>query len=189
MKTKKIVVISGIVVLVLGLIAISQVNSFGKNLESVFAEKSYSQIEDYEVRNAGGIIFLSIKTKSDLPNSSEDFEKSKVISFGYAWLRPNNDDGSFAGVFSNVHTIGGFIGPWHSELVKLVPKDVSFCLLSWPIVNEISAGDNLVRTILSEDQLDFSSHEIDTAVSVVILENLSCGSGFEAKIISEYKKN
>jgi len=91
MKTKKIASISGIVVLVLGLIAISQTNTFGKDLESVFAEKSYSQIEDYEVRNAGGTIFFSIKTKSDLPNTSEDFEKSKVISFGYAWLEQDND--------------------------------------------------------------------------------------------------
>ena len=189
MKTKKIAVISGIIVFVLSLIAISQMNNFGTNLESVFAEKNYSQIEDYEVRNAGGTIFFSVNTKSDLPNTGEDFEKSKVISFGYAWLRSNNDDGSFAGIFSNVHTIGGFIGPWHSELVKLVPKDASFCLLSWPIVNEVSAGDNLVRVILSEDQLDFSSYEIDRAVSIVILENLSCGSGFEAKIISEYKKS
>ena len=189
MKTKKIVAISGIVVLVLGLIAISQTDPSGKNLESVFAEKSYSEIDDYEVRNAGETIFFSVKTKADLPNTPEDFEKSKVISFGYAWLRSNNDDGSFAGIFSNVHTIGGFIGPWHSELVKLVPKDVSFCLLSWPIVNEVSAGDNLVRVILSEDQLDFSSYEIDRAVSIVILENLSCGSGFEAKIVSEHKKS
>ena len=189
MKTKNIAVISGIVVLFLILLVISQMNDFGTSLESVFAEKSYSQIEDYEVRNAGETIFFSVKTKSDLPNTSEDFEKSKVISFGYAWLRSNNDDGSFAGIFSNVHTIGGFIGPWHSELVKLVPKDASFCLLSWPIVNEVSAGDNLVRVILSEDQLDFSSYEIDRAVSVIILENSSCGSGFEAKIISEYKKS
>jgi hypothetical protein len=188
MKTKKIAVISGIIVLVLSLIAISQMNNFGTNLESVFAEKNYSQIEDYEVRNAGGTIFFSVNTKSDLPNTGEDFEKSKVISFGYAWLM-QDDDGSFAGIFSNVHTIGGFIGPWHSELVKIVPKDASFCLLSWPIVNEISAGDNLVRVILSEDQLDFSSYEIDRAVSVVILENLSCSSGFEAKIISEHKKS
>lgn len=93
-----------------------------------------------------------------------------------------------AGVFSNVHTIGGFIGPWHSEIVRLVPNDDDFCLFSEPMINEVSAGDNLVRTILSEDQLDFSSHEIDRATSIVILENLSCGSGFEAKIISEFKK-
>ncbi len=58
-----------------------------------------------------------------------------------------------------------------------------------PMINEVSAGEGLVRTILSEDQLDFSSHEIDRVVSVVILENLSCSSGFEAKIISEYKKS
>ena len=188
MKTKKITVISGIVVLVLILIVISQMNNFGTNLESVFAEKSYSQIEDYEVRNADETIFFSVKTKSDLPNTGEDFEKSKIISFGYAWLVQDND-GSLEGVFSNVHTIGGFIGPWHSELVRLVPTDASFCLLSEPMINEVSAGEGLVRTILSEDQLDFSSHEIDRAVSVVILENLSCSSGFEAKIISEYKKS
>ena len=188
MKTRKLAAISGIVVLFLGLIAISQTNTFGKNLESIFAEKSYSQIEDYEVRNAGGTIFFSIKTKSDLPNTSEDFEKSKVISFGYAWLEQDND-GSLTGVFSNVHTIGGFIGPWHSEIVRLVPNDDGFCLFSEPMINEVSAGDNLVRTILSEDQLDFSSHEIDRAVSIVILENLSCSSGFEAKIISEHKKS
>src|SRR3989344_4900643 len=180
MKTKKIAVISGIIVFVLSLIAISQMNNFGTNLESVFAEKSYSQIEDYEVRNAGETIFFSVNTKSDLPNTGEDFEKSKVISFGYAWLM-QDDDGSLEGIFSNVHTIGGFIGPWHSEIVKLVPKDASFCLLSWPIVNEVSAGDNLVRVFFSEDQLDFSSYEIDRAVSVIILENSSCGSGFEAK--------
>lgn len=189
MKTKKIVAISGIVVLVLGLAIISQMNNFDEGLESVFAEKRYSQIQDFEVRNTGETIFFSVKTKADLPNTPEDFEKSKVISFGYAWLRSNNDDGSFAGIFSNVHTIGGFIGPWHSELVKLVPKDASFCLFSEPMINEVSAGDNLVRTILSEDQLDFSSHEIDRAVSIVILENLSCGSGFEAKIVSEHKKS
>ena len=187
MKTKKIVTIVVGVVLVLSLIVISQTDNFGKNLESVFAEKSYSQIEDYEVRNAGGTILLSIKTKSDLPNTPEDFEKSKVISFGYAWLAQNNN-GSLEGIFSNVHTVSGFIGPWHSEIVRLVPMDDSFCLLSEPMINEVSAGDNLVRTILSEDQLDFSSHEIDRAVSVVILENLSCSSGFEAKIISEFKK-
>jgi len=187
MKTKKIAVISGIVVFVLILIAISQMNNFGTNLESVFAEKSYSQIEDYEVRNAGGTIFFSVKTKSDLPNTGEDFEKSKVVSFGYAWLVQDND-GSLEGVFSNVHTIGGFIGPWHSELVRLVPIDASFCLLSEPMISEVSAGDRLVRTILSEDQLDFSSHEIDRVVSVVILENISCGSGFEAKIVNVLKK-
>lgn len=186
MKTKKLAAISGIVVLVLVLIAISQTNPSGKNLESVFAEKSYSQIEDFEIRNTGGTIFFSIKTKSDLPNTSEDFEKSKVISFGYAWLEQDND-GSLTGVFSNVHTIGAF-GPWHSEIVRFVPNDDGFCLFSEPMINEVSAGDNLVRTILSEDQLDFSSHEIDRAVSVVILENLSCGSGFEAKIISEHRK-
>jgi len=56
------------------------------------------------------------------------------------------------------------------------------------MINEVSAGDNLVRVILSEDQLDFSSHEIDKAVSIAILESFSCGSGFEAKIIAEYKK-
>ena len=188
MKTKKIAVISGIVVLVFGLITMYQMNNFGTNLESEFAEKSYSQIEDYEVRNAGGTIFFSVKTKSDLPNTSEDFEKSKVISFGYAWLAQDND-GSLEGIFSNVHTISGFIGPWHSEIVRLVPMDANFCLLSEPMINEVSAGEGLVRTILSEDQLDFSSHEIDRAVSVVILENLSCSSGFEAKIISEYKKS
>ena len=188
MKTKKIAVISGIVVLVLILIAISQMNNFGISLESEFAEKSYSQIEDYEIRNAGGTIFFSVKTKSDLPNTGEDFEKSKVVSFGYAWLAQDND-GSLEGIFSNVHTIDGFIGPWHSELVRLVPIDASFCLLSEPMINEVSAGDRLVRTILSEDQLDFSSHEIDRVVSAVILENLSCRSGFEAKIISEYKKS
>ncbi len=187
MKTKNIAVISGIVAFILILIVISQMNDFGTSLESVFAEKSYSQIEDYEVRNSGGTIFFSIKTKSDLPNTGEDFEKSKIISFGYAWLVQDND-GSFYGIFSNVHTIGGFIGPWHSEIVRLVPMDSSFCLLSWPIVNEVSARDNLVRVILSEDQLDFSSYEIDRAVSVIILENSSCGSGFEAKIILEYKK-
>jgi hypothetical protein len=187
METKRIAAISGIVVLALVLIVASQTNTFGKNLESVFAEKSYSQIEDYDVKNTGGTVFLSIKTKSDLPNSSEDFEKAKVISFGYAWLVQDND-GSLEGVFSNVHTIGGFIGPWHSELVKLVPNDDGFCLLSEPMINEVSAGDNLVRTILSEDQLDFSSHEIDKAVSVVILENPSCSSGFETKIVDELKK-
>ena len=188
MKTKKIAVISGIIVFVLSLIAISQMNNFGTNLESVFAEKNYSQIEDYEVRNAGGTIFFSVNTKSDLPNTGEDFEKSKVISFGYAWLM-QDDDGSLEGIFSNVHTIGGFIGPWHSEIVRLVPMDSSFCLFSEPVINEVSAGANLVRVILSEDQLDFSSYEIDRAISVIILENSSCGSGFEAKIISEYKKS
>ncbi|MBM3910110.1 MAG: hypothetical protein FJ356_00490 [Thaumarchaeota archaeon] len=187
MKTKRISVISGIIAFILILIAISQMDNFGTNLESAFADKSYSQIQDYEVRNAGGTIFLSVKTKSDLPNTSEDFEKSKVISFGYAWLMQDND-GSLEGIFSNVHTIGGFIGPWHSEIVRLVPMDDIFCLLSEPMINVVSAGDNLVRTILSEDQLDFSSHEIDRAVSVVILENLSCSSGFEAKIILEFKK-
>lgn len=188
MKTKKIAVISGIVVLVLSLIAISQMNDFGTSVESGFAVKSYSQIEDYDVRNAGGTIFFSVKTKSDLPNTSEDFEKSKVISFGYAWLAQDRD-GSLEGIFSNVHTIDGFIGPWHSEIVRFIPMDVSFCLFSEPMINEVSAGEGLVRTILSEDQLDFSSHEIDRAVSVVILENLSCSSGFEAKIISEYRKS
>ncbi|MBM3896007.1 MAG: hypothetical protein FJ359_06200 [Thaumarchaeota archaeon] len=186
MKAKKIAIISGIVVLVLGLVAISQANIFGTNL-SVFAEKSYSQIEDYEIRNAGGTIFFSVKTKSDLPSTSEDFEKSKVISFGYGWLLQDNDS-SLEGIFSNVHTIGGFIGPWHSEIVRLVPMDDIFCLLSEPMINEISAGDGLVRVILSEDQLDFSSHEIDRAASIVILENLSCRSGFEAKIVNELKK-
>lgn len=189
MKIKKIGAISGIVILAIVVIAAAQPNSLGKSLESFFAEKAYSQIEDYDVRDVGGTISLSIKTNSDLPNSNEDFERARVISFGYAWLRPNNDDGSFAGVFSNVHTIGGFIGPWHSELVRLVPKDEnSYCLLFWPIVNEVSAGNNLVRTILSEDQLDFSPRELDTAVSAVIVENLSCDSGFEAKVINELKK-
>ncbi len=122
-----------------------------------------------------------------MPNTGEDFEKSKIISFGYAWLVQDND-GSFYGIFSNVHTIGGFIGPWHSEIVRLVPNDDGFCLFSEPMINEVSAGEGLVRTILAEDQLDFSSHEIDRAVSVVILENLSCGSGFEAKIVNELKK-
>ena len=188
MKTKKIAAVSGIVVFILILIAIPQLSNFGTNLESVFAEKSYSQIEDYEIRNAGGTIFFSVKTKSDLPSTSEDFEKSKVISFGYAWLAQDSD-GNLEGIFSNVHTIGGFIGPWHSEIVRFVPMDVRFCLLSEPMINEVSAGEGLVRTILSENQLDFSSHEIDRAASVVILENLSCSSGFEAKIISEYRKS
>lgn len=185
MKVKKIVAISGIVILVLGLIAITQTNTFGRNLESVFAEKDYAQIENYEVRKAGSTIFLSIKTKTDLPNTGEDFEKSRIVSFGYAWLVQDND-GSFEGVFSNVHTVDGFIGPWHSELVRLVPNG-SLCLLSEPMINEVSAGDRLVRTLLSEDQLGFSSQEIDRAASIVILENLSCGSGFEAKIINVLK--
>lgn len=187
MKTKKIVAISGIITLVLGLIVAYQTNTFGKNLESVFVEKSYAQIEDYEVRTAGSTVFLSIKTVADLPNIPEDFEKLRVISFGYAWLTQDND-GSLTGIFSNVHTIGGFIGPWHSELVRLVPKGDSFCLLSEPIINHVSAGDNLVKTLLSEDQLDFSSHEIDRAASVILLENISCSSGFEAKIVNELKK-
>jgi hypothetical protein len=187
MKTKRIVVISGIVALVLILIAMSQMSGFGTNLESVFAEKSYSQIEDYEIRNAGGAISFSVMTKSDLPSTGRDFEKSKVISFGYAWL-VQDSDGSLEGIFSNVHTIDGFIGPWHSEIVRLVPNGANFCLFSEPIVNGVSAGDGLVRTILSEDQLDFSPHDIDMAVSVIILENLSCDSGFEAKIVNELKK-
>lgn len=188
MKTKRIAVISGIVALVLILIAISQMSNFGTNLESIFAGKRYSQIEDYEVRNAGGAISFSVNTKSDLPSTGEDFEKSKVISFGYAWLVQDND-GSLEGIFSNVHTVDGFIGPWHSEIARLVPNDGNFCLFSEPIVNGVSAGDGLVRTILSEDQLDFSPHDIDMAASVVILENLSCDSGFEAKIILEYRKS
>ena len=187
MKTKKIAVVSGIVVFILSLIVISQIRNFGTSVESGFAEKDYSQIEDYEIRNAGETIFFSVKTKSDLPSTSEDFEKSKVISFGYAWLAQDND-GSLEGIFSNVHTIDGFIGPWHSEIVRLVPMNSSFCLFSEPMINEVSAGEGLVRTILSEDQLDFSSHEIDRSVSVVILENLSCSSGFEAKIVNELKK-
>ena len=40
MKTKKIVAMSGIVVLFLILIVISQMNDFGTSLELVFAEKS-----------------------------------------------------------------------------------------------------------------------------------------------------
>ncbi|MGQ0376683.1 MAG: hypothetical protein ACT4OW_04160 [Nitrososphaerota archaeon] len=187
MKTKKIAVISGIVALILILITISQMSNFGTNMESVFAEKSYSQIEDYEVRNAGGVISFSVKTKSDLPSTGKDFEKSKVISFGYAWL-VHDTDGSLEGIFSNVHTVDDFIGPWHSEIARLVPNGANFCLFSEPIVNGVSAGDRLVRTILSEDQLDFSPHDIDMAVSVVILENLSCSSGFEAKIVNELKK-
>jgi len=186
MKAKKIVTISGIVILVLGLIAITQTNIFGRNLESVFAEKDYAQIENYYIRKAGSTVFLSIKTKADLPDTGEDFEKSRVVTFGYAWLVQDND-GSLEGVFSNVHTVDGFIGPWHSELVRLVPNGSNLCFLSEPIINEVSAGDNLVRTLLSEYQLGFSSHEIDRAASIVILENLSCSSGFEAKIINVLK--
>lgn len=187
METKKIAAISGIAVLVLILTAISQADIFGTDLESVFAEKSYSQIQDYEVRNSGGAVSFSVNAKSDLPNIGADFEKSDVISFGYAWLVQNND-GSLEGIFSNVHTVDGFIGPWHSEIARLVPDGANFCLFSEPIINGVSAGDGLVRTILSEDQLDFSPHEIDIATSVVVLENSSCSSGFEAKIVNQLKK-
>ena len=173
------------VAVVIALIAVALQSNIFANPETVLAEKTFAQIEDYEVRTSGDTVLLSIKTKADVPDIGEDFQKLNIISFGYAWLSSND---GLSGVFANVHTVGGFVGPWHAELIELVQDDTRLCLRSEPMINEVSSGDNLVRVILSKHQLDFSSHEIDMAVSVALVENLSCISGFEAKIITEFHK-
>lgn len=188
MDTKKILVICCTVIVALSLFVLLQTNTFGKNPVPVFAENSYAQIENFDVKKSGESIFLSVKPKAGLPNTGTEFEKSKIISFGYVWLAAGQD-GSFSGIFANVHTIGGFIGPWHSEFVKLVPKGNDFCLQAWSIVNEVSAIDNLVKVILTEDQLDFPPDSINKAASIVVLEDLSCNSGFVAKMINVQQKS
>lgn len=189
MDTKKTLVICCAVIVALSLfILLLQTNTFGKNPVSAFAENSYAQIENFEVKNSGDGIFLSVKPKAGLPSTSEEFDKSKIISFGYAWLAPSQD-GSFSGIFANVHTIGGVIGPWHSEFVKLTPKGNDFCLLAWTIVNEVSTSDDVVKVILTEDQLSFPPDAINKAASVVVSEDYySCQSGFKAQIINTQQK-
>jgi hypothetical protein len=183
---RKIFIFSGIAVVIIGTVLAAQMN-LGSDASSILKNKSYTQIEEYDVRNSPGTIMLSAKVKGDV-SETNDFAALDVASFGYAWLRHNENNGVLSGVFSNVHTIDGFIGPWHSELVQFIPKDEqSFCLASENIVNEVSFGENLVRTILSEGQLGFSPNEIDRAASAVITEDYSCSSGFKVLIINSYK--
>ena len=187
MDTKKTLVICCTVIVALSLFVLLQTNTFGKNPVPAFAENGYAQIEDFEVKKSGEGIFLSVKPKAGLPNTGEEFYKSKIISFGYAWLSPSQD-GSFSGIFANVHTIGGFIGPWHSEFVNLVPKGNDFCLAAWTIVNEVSASDNIVKVIVTEDQLAFPPDAINKAASVIVSEDSSCKSGFLAEMINVQQK-
>lgn len=181
---KRLAFVAAGVIAVIASAAIAYQSNIFASPEEVLSEKAFAQIEDYEVRTASDTVFLSIKTRSDLPEIGEDFQKLNIVSFGYAWLSSH----VMTGVFANVHTVGGFVGPYHAELARLEQKDSRICLNLEPMINDVSAGEGLVRVLLSEEQLGFSPHEIDRAVAIAVTENLSCGSGFEAKIVSEFHK-
>lgn len=178
---KKYLIIAGIVILSLGLII--QMNISGNSSELILKEKNYSQIEDFSVKEFEDTVFLSVKTKAPIPYTSKEFETLDVISFGYSWLIPFEDDGGLIGIFSNVHTVDGFIGPWHSDQIRLVPKNEGFCVISEIILTGTSAIENEVCTLVSRHELHFDFHKIDRVASIALVENNSCDYGVEAKIL------
>ncbi len=171
---------------------LQNMDSDGTASDNTAETSGFTKITNFEANLAQNTLFLSVTVDDNIPeNANEMIFDKNAIGFGYAWLAPDKTGHvDLIGILANIHrTNSGSSNSfdyWHIEPVDielLTGVNSELCIFANQTFGEIFVNDNSVKVILPTSDVDLSPDEFDRALSLEIVMDRGCSSGFGANIL------